>query len=131
MVTPVTGSLPPYLAAGSNSIRRPRLEPLSDRAVEFFRLSLKYRQLLQKLENQLGLLVGLRQHRDTGLFQHLGLGQIRRFRGKVCILNGAARLAQILCSGLQVTDRGREAILDRAQLALERADRLQRRVRSE
>ena len=62
----------------------------------FYRLSLKYRPLLQKLEDQLGLLVGLRQHRDTRLFQHLGLGQIRRFRRKVRILNGAARLRQVL-----------------------------------
>jgi hypothetical protein len=37
-----------------------------------------YRPLLQKLEDQLGLLVGLRQHRDTRLFQHLGLSQVRR-----------------------------------------------------
>ena len=41
------------------------------RAVGFFDLPFRYRLLLQKLENQLGLLVGLRQNRDTGLFQHL------------------------------------------------------------
>src|ERR1700722_18711047 len=83
------------------------------------------RLLLQQLENQLGLLVGLRQHRNTGLFQHLSLSQVRRFRGKVGVLNGAARLSQVLCSGLQVADRGREAVLDGAQLALETRDRLQ------
>ena len=33
--------------------------------------SLLLRQLLQKLEDQLRFLVGLRQHRDSRLFQHL------------------------------------------------------------
>ena len=117
MVTPI------YLT--HTSYVRPRT-PFEDhgptaigRAMGFFDSLRSYRLLLQKLENQLGLLVGLRQHRDTGLFQHLRLGQVRRFRRKVGILNGAARLRQVLCSGLQVTDRGREAILDGAQLALE------------
>jgi hypothetical protein len=56
----------------------------------------QYRLLLQKLEDQLRLLVGLCQHRDTRLFQHLGLSQIRRFLREVRILNGAARLRQVL-----------------------------------
>jgi hypothetical protein len=68
------------------------------RAVGFSSLLLSYRPLGQKLENQLRLLVRLGQNRDTGLFQHLRLGQIRGFRRKVRILNGAARLGQVLCS---------------------------------
>src|SRR5580704_11952787 len=125
MITPI------YLTHTSVSFRAPFEDhgpTAAGRAVGFFALLLSYRLLRQKLENQLRLLVGLRQDRDTGLFQHLRLGQVRRFRGKVGILNGAARLSQVLCSGLQVTDRGREAILDGAELALETRDRLQGRV---
>ena len=51
---------------------------------------LRYRLLLQKLENQLRLLIGLRQDRDAGLLQHVGLGQFGRFGRKVRILNRAA-----------------------------------------
>ena len=94
----------------------------------FLRLSFKYRLLRQKLEDQLRLLVGLRQHRDARLFQHLGLRQVRRFRGKVRILNGAARLRQVLRGRGQIAYRRREAILDGAQLALESADRGQCRI---
>src|ERR1700735_261908 len=91
-------------------------------------LTSNYRLLLQKLEDQLRLLVGLRQHRDTGLFQHLGLGQIRRFLREVRILNGAARLGQVLAGRLKFAHRRREAVLDGAQLALEAADRRQCRI---
>jgi hypothetical protein len=62
----------------------------------WFLSCLNCRQLLQKLEDQLGLLVGLRQHRDTRLFQHLRLRQVGRFRCEVGILNGAARLREVL-----------------------------------
>src|ERR1700727_1995171 len=60
-----------------------------------------YRLLLQKLEDQLRLLIGLRQHGDTGLFQHLRLRQARRFLREVRIFDGAARLGQVLARGLQ------------------------------
>src|ERR1700730_12782477 len=49
-----------------------------------------YRLLLQKLENQLRLLIGLRQDRNTRLLQHVGLGQFGRLGREVRILNGAA-----------------------------------------
>src|SRR5579872_3984646 len=115
--------VPPIYLTHTSSVRfelrsKTTARPLSVEPWDFS-TSPSYRLLGQKLENQLGLLVGLRQDRDTGLFQHLRLGQIRGFRRKVRILNGAARLRQVLCSGLQVTDRRREAILDGAQLALE------------
>ena len=83
----------PVLAAACN-LRPGGLRPRASRSS--FPLTLKLRLLLQKLEDQLRLLVGLRQHRDTRLFQHLSLGQIRRFLREVRILNGAARLGQVL-----------------------------------
>ena len=70
--------------------------PLSVEPWDFFDLPFSYRLLLQQLEDQLGLLVGLRQHRDTRLFQHLRLRQVGRFRREVGILNGAARLREVL-----------------------------------
>ena len=79
---------------------RPRPGCLRIRAVATHLAITRYRLLLQKLEDQLRLLVGLRQHRDTRLFQHLGLGQVRRFLREVRILNGAARLGQVLARGL-------------------------------
>src|SRR5882762_2632168 len=87
-----------------------------------------FRSLRQKLENQLRGLVGLRQHRDARLLQHLRLRQFGRFGREVRILNGAARRGQVLARRLKIADRRREAVLDGAQLTLERTDRGQRRV---
>src|SRR5258707_13687587 len=50
-----------------------------------------FRPLRQKLENQLRFLVGLRQHRDTRLLQHLRLVQFGRFGREGRILTCVAR----------------------------------------
>src|SRR5450631_4792471 len=126
MVTPTIFQL---LRNCSFASLRPKPGRLRARAVDFLDHSKTiYRLLLQKLENQLGLLVGLRQHRDAGLLQYVGLGQLGRFGREVRILNRAARLRQVLHRRLQVLHGRGEAVLNRTQLTLQLTDRREGRV---
>src|SRR5690242_19884596 len=84
--------------------------------------------LLQQLQHALRGGVGLRQHRDTGLLQDVRAGHVGRLGREVGVLDLAARRVEVLRDGLQVGDGRVEAVLHRAQVAADRADRLQGRV---
>lgn len=73
-------------------------------------------RLPQQREHVLLRLVGLRQHRDTGLLQDLRLAQIRRFLGEVGVLDPRAGAGDVVRHVLQVADGRVEAVLHRAQV---------------
>src|SRR5690606_40940505 len=70
----------------------------------------------QELEHVLGGLVGLGQHRGTGLLQDLVARELRRFLGEVRVLDPAARGRQVLDRGRQVGHHRGEAVLHRAHI---------------
>ena len=105
---------------------RAATRPVGTRAV--VGASARGRSALQQLQHLLRHLVGLRDHRRAGLLQHLGARQVGGFRREVGILDAAARGREVLAAGLQVLDRRREAVLDRAERGAAAGDRRQRGV---
>src|SRR3954471_20208354 len=69
----------------------------------------------EERQNVLRQRVRLREHRGAGLLQDLAARQVGRFRREVRVLNPRTRGRKVLGSGLQVRDRGREAVLIRTE----------------
>ena len=76
--------------------------------------------LLEEAENTLSILVRLRQHRRTGRWQDLSLGEVRHFRRHVDVADGGFSRRGVL-------DRRRQVLLSEADSALRRAESAERR----
>ena len=59
---------------------------------------------------------GLRQHRSCGLVEDLQLGQLGRFKGKVCVLNTASGSRQVGRDVGQIVDRVAQPVENSAKL---------------
>ena len=84
--------------------------------------------LPQQRECLLWKRIGLRQHRNTRLHEHLILRKLRRLEGDVCVANPRLSSREALTRDLKIRNGGLEAVLNRAVFRSRGGNRTDRAV---